>query len=128
MIEPIKIESLKISDRAFLDISQIKSKTRIDTMNIICRWAFNISLSSDLPPPPLAKEDKINKEIDWKIFAGDYEYLITGLLKNRLNQDKIKITNETMSDHLRLHVQRGLSLIAAQKNIKNIEDFIELSL
>jgi DNA sulfur modification protein DndE len=128
MIEPIKIESLKISDRAFLDITQIKTKTRIDTMNIICRWAFNISLSSDLPPPPLAKEDKINKEIDWKIFAGDYEYLITGLLKNRLNQDKIKITNETMSDHLRLHVQRGLSLIAAQKNIKNIEDFIELSL
>ena len=128
MIEPIKIESLKISDRAFLDITQIKSKTRIDTMNIICRWAFNISLSSDLPPPPFAKEDKINKEIDWKIFAGDYEYLITALLKNRLNQDKMKITNETMSDQLRLHVQRGLSLIAAQKNIKNIEDFIELSL
>ena len=97
-------------------------------MNIICRWAFTVSLSSDLPPPPLAKEDKIIMKIDWKIFAGDYEYLIMALLKERISQEKIELTNESLNDQLRSHVQRGLSLIASQKKIRSIADFIELGL
>ena len=128
MIEALKIESLKLSDRSSNEISTIKRNTKIETMNIICRWALTISLSSDLPPPPLAKEDKILREIDWKIFAGDYEHLIMALLKDRLFQEKIEITNESLNDQLRAHVQRGLSLIASQKKIRSIADFAELGL
>ena len=128
MIEALKIESLKLSDRSSNEISTIKRNTKIETMNIICRWALTISLSSDLPPPPLAKEDKILREIDWKIFAGDYEHLIMALLKERLFQEKIEITNESLNDQLRAHVQRGLSLIASQKKIRSIADFAELGL
>ena len=128
MIEALKIESLKLSDRSSNEISTIKRNTKIETMNIICRWALTVSLSSDLPPPPLAKEDKILREIDWKIFAGDYEHLIMALLKDRLFQEKIEITNDTLNDQLRAHVQRGLSLIASQKKIRSIADFAELGL
>tara|TARA_B100001027_G_scaffold199092_1_gene157627 strand:+ start:263 stop:652 length:390 start_codon:yes stop_codon:yes gene_type:complete len=128
MIEAIKIESLKLSDRSSNEISTIKRNTKIETMNIICRWALTVSLSSDLPPPPLAKEDKILREIDWKIFAGDYEHLIMALLKDRLFQEKIEITNDSLNDQLRAHVQRGLSLIASQKKIRSIADFAELGL
>ena len=128
MVSAVKIESLKLSERSSIEISTIKRNTKIETMNIICRWALTVSLSSDLPPPPLAKEDKIIREIDWKIFAGDYEHLIMALLKSRMVQEQLEITNESMSDHLRVHVQRGLSLIAAQKNIRSITDFIEQGL
>ena len=128
MIEALKIESLKLSDRSSNEISTIKRNTKIETMNIICRWALTVSLSSDLPPPPLAKEDKILREIDWKIFAGDYEHLIMALLKDRLFQEKIEITNDSLNDQLRAHVQRGLSLIASQKKIRSIADFVELGL
>ena len=128
MVSAVKIESLKLSERSSIEISTIKRNTKIETMNIICRWALTVSLSSDLPPPPLAKEDKIIREIDWKIFAGDYEHLIMALLKSRMVQEQLEITNESMSDHLRVHVQRGLSLIAAQKNIRSITDFVELGL
>jgi|TARA_B100000989_G_scaffold221703_1_gene169440 DNA sulfur modification protein DndE len=128
MIEALKIESLKLSDRSSNEISTIKRNTKIETMNIICRWALTVSLSSDLPPPPLAKEDKILREIDWKIFAGDYEHLIMALLKDRLFQEKIEITNDSLNDQLRAHVQRGLSLIASQKKIRSIADFAELGL
>ena len=128
MLEPLKIESLKLSDRSSNEISTIKRNTKIETMNIICRWALTVSLSSDLPPPPLAKEDKILREIDWKIFAGDYEHLIMALLKDRLFQEKIEITNDSLNDQLRAHVQRGLSLIASQKKIRSIADFAELGL
>ena len=128
MIEALKIESLKLSDRSSNEISTIKRNTKIETMNIICRWALTVSLSSDLPPPPLAKEDKILREIDWKIFAGDYEHLIMALLKDRLFHEKIEITNDSLNDQLRAHVQRGLSLIASQKKIRSIADFAELGL
>ena len=128
MIEALKIESLKLSDRSSNEISTIKRNTKIETMNIICRWALTVSLSSALPPPPLAKEDKILREIDWKIFAGDYEHLIMALLKDRLFQEKIEITNDSLNDQLRAHVQRGLSLIASQKKIRSIADFAELGL
>ena len=128
MIEALKIESLKLSDRSSNEISTIKRNTKIETMNIICRWALTVSMSSDLPPPPLAKEDKILREIDWKIFAGDYEHLIMALLKDRLFQEKIEITNDSLNDQLRAHVQRGLSLIASQKKIRSIADFAELGL
>ena len=128
MIEALKIESLKLSDRSSNEISTIKRNTKIETMNIICRWALTVSLSSDLPPPPLAKEDKILRVIDWKIFAGDYEHLIMALLKDRLFQEKIEITNDSLNDQLRAHVQRGLSLIASQKKIRSIADFAELGL
>ncbi len=127
-MEVLKIESLKLSERSSTEISTIKRNTKIETMNVICRWALTVSLSSDLPPPPLAKEDKILREIDWKIFAGDYEHLIMALLKDRMNQEKIKLNNESINDQLRAHVQRGLSLIAAQKNIRSIADFTELAL
>ena len=60
MAETAKIENLKLSERSSIEISTIKKHTKIETMNVICRWAFTVSLSSDLPPPPLAKEDKIN--------------------------------------------------------------------
>ena len=128
MIDALKIESLKLSERSSNEISTIKRNTKIETMNIICRWALTVSLSSDLPRPPLAKEDKIIREIDWKIFAGDYEYLIMALLKERISQEKIELTNESLNDQLRAHVQRGLSLIASQKKIRSITDFIELGL
>lgn len=128
MTVALKIESLKLSERSSNEISTIKRNTKIETMNIICRWALTVSLSSDLPPPPLAKEDKIIREIDWKIFAGDYEHLIMALLKERLSQEKIELTNESLNDQLRAHVQRGLSLIASQKKIRSITDFIELGL
>tara|TARA_Y100000996_G_C22557513_1_gene656100 strand:- start:885 stop:1274 length:390 start_codon:yes stop_codon:yes gene_type:complete len=128
MIEPLKIESLKLSERSSIEISTIKRKTNIETMNVICRWALTVSLSSDLPPPPLAKEDKILKEIDWKIFAGDFEHLIMSLLKDRISQEKLELTNESLNDQLRAHVQRGLSLIASQKQIRSIADFAELGL
>ena len=128
MMEVLKIESLKLSERSSTEISTIKRNTKIETMNVICRWALTVSLSSDLPPPPLAKEDKILREIDWKIFAGDYEHLIMALLRDRMNQEKIKLNNESINDQLRAHVQRGLSLIAAQKNIRSIADFTELAL
>ena len=127
-MEVLKIESLKLSERSSTEISTIKRNTKIETMNVICRWALTVSLSSDLPPPPLAKEDKILREIDWKIFAGDYEHLIMALLKDRMNHEKIKLNNESINDQLRAHVQRGLSLIAAQKNIRSIADFTELAL
>lgn len=128
MTVALKIESLKLSERSSNEISTIKRNTKIETMNIICRWALTVSLSSDLPPPPLAKEDKIIREIDWKIFAGDYEHLIMALLKERLSQEKIELTNDSLNDQLRAHVQRGLSLIASQKKIRSIADFIELGL
>ena len=128
MLSAVKVESLKLSERSSIEITTIKRNTKIETMNVICRWALTVSLSSDLPPPPLAKEDKIIREIDWKIFAGDYEHLIMALLKSRMVQEQLEITNESMSDHLRVHVQRGLSLIAAQKNIRSITDFIEQGL
>ena len=128
MAETAKIENLKLSERSSIEISTIKKHTKIETMNVICRWAFTVSLSSDLPPPPLAKEDKILREIDWKIFAGEYEHMIMALLKSRLQQEKIEINNETLSDQLRSHVQRGLSLIASQKHIRSIADFAELGL
>lgn len=128
MTEALKIESLKLSERSSIEISTIKRNTKIETMNVICRWALTVSLSSDLPPPPLAKEDKILREIDWKIFAGDYEHLIMALLKSRMVQEKLSVDNETLNDQLRAHVQRGLSLIASQKHIRSIADFAELGL
>ena len=128
MTDAAKIENLKLSERSSIEISTIKKHTKIETMNVICRWALTVSLSSDLPPPPLAKEDKILREIDWKIFAGEYEHLIMALLKSRLKQEKIEINNETLNDQLRSHVQRGLSLIASQKHIRSIADFAELGL
>ena len=128
MLNAVKVESLKLSERSSIEISNIRRNTKIETMNIICRWALTVSLSSDLPPPPLAKEDKIIREIDWKTFAGEYEHLIMALLKSRMVKEQIEITNENLNDHLRVHVQRGLSLIAAQKNIRSITDFIEQGL
>ena len=69
MGEALKLEGVQVSGRSAIEISTIKRNTKIEAMNVICRWALTVSLSSDLPPPPLAKEDKIIREIDWKIFA-----------------------------------------------------------
>jgi len=123
MAEALKIESLKLSERSSIEISTIKRNTKIETMNVICRWALTVSLSSDLPPPPLAKEDKILREIDWKIFAGDYEHLIMALLKSRMDQEKLSIDSDTLINYVPMFSEDFPSL-----PLKNIFDRSQISL
>ena len=44
MAEALKIESLKLSERSSIEISTIKKHTKIETMNVICRYTNCFSI------------------------------------------------------------------------------------
>jgi len=63
-------------------------------------------------------------EIAWHTFAGEYEDLYFALLIQRCITDGIELTDGGVARQLRLHIHRGLSALAGDKSMKDIEALV----
>ena len=73
----INIETVKTTQNAKNILSRIKSTTRIQNWNTICRWAFCLSIKQDTAPRVI--DEKLDGvEMTYETFAGKYSniYLI----------------------------------------------------
>ena len=85
------IEVVRISEAGKSKLSAIKRRTGVENWNIICRWAFLLSLSDSSKVPYENIIANSNVEMTWKTFAGTYEKLYLALLLSELKKQKIEI-------------------------------------
>lgn len=50
---------------------RLKTRTGIPHWNVLCRWAFCLSLRQASPPAPLEISADSNVEMTWQVFGGD---------------------------------------------------------
>ena len=121
------VEHIRLSQQAKDQLIKLKRVTGIEHWNVLCRWAFCLSLSEMGVPPAAKIPADSNVEMSWKVFGGRYADLYMVLLKERCVRDGLGIHPETLIQQFRLHLHRGISYLAANKNLRDIDDLIILA-
>jgi DNA sulfur modification protein DndE len=108
------IETVKVSEKAKLQLITLKKRTGIQNWNTLCRWALTLSLQEKSPPPDELINADSNVEMTWKTFTGGRENLYLNLLIFRAQKDGITINRTEINRYFKLHLHRGISYLNNQ--------------
>ncbi|CAD5972997.1 DNA sulfur modification protein DndE [Planktothrix agardhii] len=122
------VERIRLSQAAKEQLTKLKRITKIENWNVLCRWALCRSLAESTIPSPVPIPADSNVEMTWQVFGGEMGDLFTLALKQRCHNDHLGTDPETLATQFRLHLHRGISYLAGDPNLKQIEDFIALTL
>lgn len=118
------IETVRTSKKARDQLITLKRRTGITNWNVLCRWAFSVSLAA--PTRPRGQESRMEGgvEMTWRVFGGDYAEIYMALLRERCKRDGLELTDTTLSEQFRLHLHRGIGYLAGDKNLVDIAALI----
>ncbi len=120
------IEQIHLSQRAKDQLVKLKRSTGIENWNVLCRWAFCVSLAEESIPPKAKIPADSNIEMSWRVFGGRYADIYMLLLRERRIRDGFRLDTETLSSQFRLHLHRGISYLAATKSLRKVNDLLLL--
>ena len=106
---------------------RLKTRTGIPQWNILCRWAFCLSLAEPTPPTPIEIPADSNVEMSWPVFGGEYHELYLALLKERCVRDGLDTEPDTLNRQFRLHLHRGISYLATPNKVRGIGDLVRMA-
>ncbi|NCO74207.1 MAG: DNA sulfur modification protein DndE [Cyanobacteria bacterium] len=121
------IERIKLSKKAKDQLMKLKRVTKIDQWNILCRWAFCLSLAEKSNPAPYPIPADSNVEMSWHTFGGDMGDILLLALKYRCYQDRLGTDEETLNQQFRLHLHRGISYLAVNSDLQKLQNLLEMS-
>jgi len=103
---------------------RLKTKTGIDNWNILCRWAFCLSLAeSTLPRSDGVAREGAAIEMTWRTFGGDFSDVYLALLKHACHAQGLEINKQNLESLLWLHIHRGIGYLMGNKK-KGIENML----
>ncbi len=114
------LDTIRISQQAKDQLVRLKAKTGIKNWNVLCRWAFCVSLAEPTAPTKISISTDSNVEMTWKVFGGQYSEIYYGLLKVRCKQDGHDLSEESLAEQFKLHLHRGIGYLFADKAVTNI--------
>lgn len=117
-------EHIRLSKQARDQLMALKRHTGVSTLNILCRWAYAVSISDPSPPPLARQVSEGGFDITWGVFAGEHAVVIEKTLLLRAYHDKTGSDSSCFIPLLRAHIQRGLSYLSADKKIRSIADLV----
>ncbi|MBB04752.1 DNA sulfur modification protein DndE [Pseudooceanicola sp. C21-150M6] len=120
------IEHIRLSQQAKDQLIKLKRVTGIEHWNVLCRWALCVSLAEQSVPPQAKIPADSNVEMSWKVFGGRYADLYIALVKERCVRDGLGVDAETVAQQFRLHLHRGISYLAGNKELRKIDDLVAL--
>ena len=63
------VEHIRLSQKAKDQLIKLKRNTGIEQWNVLCRWAFCLSLSEASAPRVTKIPSDSNVEMSWKVFG-----------------------------------------------------------
>ncbi len=123
----MSIKQIRLSAQAREQLIRLKTRTGISQWNILCRWAFCLSLQQPAPPTPIEIPADSNVEMEWQVFGGEQHELYLALLKERCVVDGLGISEEVLARQFRLHLHRGIGYLATPHLIGSISDLVRLA-
>lgn len=122
----MSLKQIRLSSQAKEQLIRLKTRTGIQQWNILCRWAFSLSLAEPTPPTPIEIPADSNVEMTWTVFGGDCHELYFALLMERCVHDGLDTSLETLTRQFRLHLHRGIGYLATPNKIRSISDLVAL--
>ncbi len=121
------VKQIRLSSQAKDRLIRLKGKTGIQNWNVLCRWAFCLSLREPTPPFNQEIPADSNVEMGWHVFGGEYHELYSAALKQRCINDGLGTSPETLARYFRLHLHRGIDYLSATNYINSLEDLLNLT-
>lgn len=121
----MSLDHIRLSNDARDQLIRLKRWTGIQNWNVLCRWAFCVSLAN---PERISRTKLVtdsNVEMNWKTFAGSHADLYLAALKQRLVEDGEPLHDDTIEMLFKLHLHRGIALLSSDKQVRNIAALIE---
>ncbi len=118
------IETVRVSMRDRDHLIKLKRLTGIKNWNVLCRWAFCISLAE--PTPPRVEKIPADSPIEmtWRTFGGENDATYLALLKERCRQDGLALSDKTLSTQFSVHLHRGIGYLAGDPDVRSIAGLI----
>jgi len=125
--EKLLIKQIRITQPAKDQLSRLKAKTGLVHWNVLCRWAFCVSIAEPTQPPAMNLGVDSNVELSWQVFAGEYHELYHALIIQRCLDDGLDPSDPaTVNEQFRLHLHRGIAHLSATNFIRSIGDLTSL--
>ena len=124
---PNELERIRLSQKDKDALSHLKRRTGIGHWNILCRWAFMMSLAEPKIPKDKEVVTDSNLEMGWKTFGGEFDQLYFHLLVERCLADGIPPDSQSLARQFKLHLNRGIGYLAARGKITEISDLLEIA-
>lgn len=118
------IERIRLSEREREQLITLKRRTKLKNWNVLCRWAFCVSLAEPTPPPRAEIPSDSSVEMTWRVFAGEYEEVYLAMLKQRCWQDGLEINDQVLVEQFRLHLNRGIGYLYGDREMSSISDLV----
>ena len=118
------IEHIRLSQQARDQLVRLKRNTGIQHWNVLCRWAFCLSLAEASMPSPAKIPADSSLEMTWKVFGGPHHDIYAALLKERCQKDGLGCSEDVLATQFRLHLHRGIGYLSADRRLKSIADLI----
>ena len=120
--------NIRLSSEAKDRLSNLKRKTGISQWNILCRWAFCLSLAEKSIPPKMDIVTDSNVEMSWRTFTGPgNEELLIAVLKSRCLRNKLPTDDTTLAQQFKLHLHRGIGYLGTSGKIRCLPDLLSLT-
>jgi DNA sulfur modification protein DndE len=120
------IDNVKISEKAKNQLITLKRRTGIQNWNVLCRWAFCLSLREPTAPPNENIVTDSTVEMTWRTFTGGDEALYLALLIEKARVDKVSIDKVELNHYFKLHLHRGISYLNSAPT-DSIENYIKIA-
>lgn len=120
----MSLEHIRVSERGRDQLVRLKRPTGIQHWNVLCRWALCVSLADSSVPTPTKIPSDSSVEMTWKVFGGAYDQLYLALVKERCMRDGLGASDEVIATQFRLHLHRGIGILAADRRLRNIGDLV----
>jgi len=121
------IETVRVTKQGKDRLVTLKRRTGITNWNVLCRWAFCISLSEPSVPSTEQLKGEIQIEMTWRTFGGEYAEIYWALLKERCKTDGLDLDEDTLARQFRLHLHRGIGYLVANPDLTSISGLINLA-
>ena len=124
----MSIKQFRLSGQAREQLIRLKTRTGVTQWNVLCRWAFCLSLRQPTPPTPVEVPADSNVEMTWQVFGGEAQDLYLALLKERCVRDGLPTSDEVLLRQFRLHLHRGIAYLATPQVVRSLGDLVRLAL
>ena len=116
----MSVEHIRLSTQAKEQLIRLKRATGIKNWNVLCRWAFCVSLADSSVPVEKPINTDSSVEMSWKVFGGEYQALYFALLKERCTKDGFDCSLPALNHQFKLHLHRGITILTNDRSVRNI--------
>ena len=118
------LETVRLDESVKRNLAILKRRTGIDNWNVLCRWAFCLSVAQPTPTRDDMTASGSAIEMTWKTFGGEYANSYLALLRHACNRDYGSTEPSVLHSALRAHIARGAAYLISNRSISSAEQLL----